>query len=362
MYQLHPFRGGQSIWVVILCWCMVGLGGCEDSPRDKFMDGRQALTARDADGAEKKLEAAIEADPELLEARRLMANVHMLRGDFDRAEATLDRLWEEQGYAQEAELDSDDRRTRQLMNKQYTELYRQWAASIDPVENPESFEAVGQTGLERNSRDFRLAAKMVDFYQDRADRLVEANELIEAAETLERIDELRTFTDTRREANRRARELRRQAFYEEAIERFDDELRSDLIDSGAYDAETRRITMSIDQPLDRRLEPDDDEALYQAQETAIQTLLPTISQLVTAIGGFEVDELDVESIDTEDFRNRVRDRIVDEGFEAGQYEITVAVERDELIQLAFEYGENRRQANGEVQERDSAGRTTAGDP
>ncbi len=362
MRHAIPSRGIFPLWVWALVATLALLSGCEESPRDKFMDGRQALTARDADGAEEKLQAAIEADPDLLEARRLMANVHLLRGDFEQAEATLDRLWDEQGFAHEAELDADARRTRQLMNKQYTELYRQWAASIDPMENPESFETVGQTGLERNSRDFRLAAMMVEFYQDRADRLIEANERIEAAEMLENIDDLRTFTDTRRAANRRATELRRQAFSDEAVERFDDEIRGDLIESGAYDPETHQITMSIDQPLDRRLDPDDQEALTRAQDMAIQTLLPTISQLVTSIGGFEVDELEVDQIDTEEFRDRVRDRIVNEDFEAGQYEMVVAVERRELIDLAFEYKEHRRKTNGEVSDRDSAGRTTEDTP
>ena len=353
-WQQGPIRSVAAKWLVIVVGLLIATMGCEDSPEDKLMDGRQALATRQADLAEERLQAAIEADPDLVEAKRLMANVHMVRHDFQTAETTLQQLWDEQGLDHEADLSVDERRTRQLMNKQYTELYRQWAKSIDTSRDPDEFERIGQIGLQHNSRDSKLNTMMVDFYRERADRLIEQNKRIEAAEMLERIDDLHTFTDIRRSSRNRAHQVRREAFFEQAQIRFQEDLQPDLMESNAYDPEAKVVRMSIEQPIDRRLDPDDDEAMEQARNMATQTLLPTLSQFATALGGLAVEDVDLSALELPERT------IAEENFRPGHYDMVVEVELSTLIDMAFEYAEHERTHTGEpAREADT---DTAGQP
>lgn len=319
-----------------LLLCVLMIGGCENSPEDELLEGRQALTEGDAERAEKHLRAAQEADSDLVEARRMMASVKVLREDFEEAEEILDDLWEELKLDRERDLNSDQRRTRQLMNKQYTELYRQWAGSIDRSDEPESFSEVVERGLERNSRDGRLNSMLVDFYRQRADEYIEQNERIRAAEQLERIEDLHIFADTRRQARQEARQLRREAFFEEASTRFESDLRPNLMEGASYDPDSESIELSVEQPLDGRLDPDDDEAVDQARTMAVQTLMPTLSQFAVSLGDLEAESVDFYGVELPALR------IVDEEFRPGHYDMVVVLQRDDLFDMAFEYAEYER--------------------
>ncbi len=333
-------RIGQSsslLWGgIVTLFLAFAVMGCESTPEDELMDGRQALTVRDADRAEEHLRAAIEANPELLEARRLMADVHMLRADYDLAEEVLDELWTELSFDIESDLDPDQRRTRMLMTNQYTNLYRKWAESIDYGERPESFESVAKTGLERNRRDSRLNSLMVEYYRARADEFVVKNDRLQAARMLEQIDELHTFTDTRREAREQARQLRREAFRDQAQERFETELRPDLVEAEAYDEQSRTIYLTVEQSLDRRLDPDDSEAVDLARMMAAQTLLPRLGQYALSLGGLEVESVEFSALEIPGLR------IVDETFHSRRYDMVVGLTQDDLFDMAFDYAEYER--------------------
>ena len=348
IWQRGSLRSGVARWFVILLGVAMVTLGCEDSPEDKLMDGRQALATRQADLAQERLEAAIEANPDLVEAKRLMANVYMLRHDFETAEQVLAQLWAEQGFDREGDLNADQRRTRQLMNKQYSDLYRQWAKSIDITEAPDELERVGQTGLQRNSRDSRLNAMMVEFYEERAERLIEQNDRVKAAEMLERIDDLHTFTDIRRASRERAHQVRREAFFESAQARFEEELQPDLMEGDSYDPETEIVRMAIEHPVDRRFDPDDDEAVEQARNMASQTLLPMLSQFTIALSDLDVEEVELSHLEVPEHD------VVDENFRPSRYDMTVEFELSTLIDMAFEYAELERTRHD-----DQSGGTTA---
>lgn len=325
---------------VIVVVPTLALTGCEDTPRDKLTDGKRSLADGNLEEAQRHFEAALKEDDELVEARRLMATTYIESGDFEAAERTLEQLWDDRGFDREGELSADERQVRQLMSEQFSELYRRWAESIDEVEYPERFEEIARTGLERNRRDSALNTMLVDFYEKRADRYVERSQPLLAAEMLERIDDLHRFPDTRRESRERARQLRRQAFGDEAVERFERELRPDLIDADNYDPQRDMIAMDVEQPLDRRLDPDDADAVDRARETAVQTLVPTLSQFAVAMAGLDTDDADTTALQLPELK------IEREQFRPGHYEMTVAIERESLVDMAFEYAENIRTYSG----------------
>ncbi len=325
--------------VVVVATMMVG---CEDTPEAKLTEGKRALADRDLEEAERYLEAVLDVDPELVEARRLLATTRIRAGEFEAAERKLEALWDGEGLQYEGQLSAEERQTRQLLSEQFGQLYRRWLESIDPDDDPEKFEEIALTGLERNSRDSELNTRLVEFYEQRADRFIERGELIRAAEMLEGIDDLYRFPDIRRQARERAEGLRREAFDEEARERFEQQLQPNLVDTGAYDPETETVTMAIEQPLDRGLDPEDDDAIEQARNTAIQTLMPTLTQFVSSMGEVDGDEIDAGLLDVP------RMRLTDEDFERGDYRMTIAVDLDDVIDMAFGYVEYRRTAGDEA--------------
>lgn len=339
----------HRIWQRTRVWLAIGViavsvvsTGCEETPRDKLGDGKRALADGDLSEARDHLEKALEADPELAEARRLMATTHMQEGDYEIAERILVDLWEDRGFGREGDLSAEERQIRQLMNEQFSELYREWARSVDRTEDPERFEEIARAGLERNSRDGPLNTMLLEFYEERADRFVERGDQVRAAKMLERIDELHRFPDTRRESKQRARQLRRDAFGDQARERFDEKLRPELVDTGAYEADTDTIVMETEQSVDRGLEPDDEEAVDQVRRTAVQTLAPRISQFALAMADLERAEVETAGLDLPPLQLR------EEEFRPGHYEMVLAFGRADLIELAFELEEFHRNHADEV--------------
>ena len=347
----QKFPGLLGRWLTIIALVSaVFLIGCEDPAKEALMDGRKALQAGQADQAERYLEAAIEADPEMIEARRLMANVHVIRGDFELAESTLIQLWEAQGFDRDDDLTVEQMSNRQVFQKQFGALYRQWAESIDFAESPQEFERVVRTGLERNARDSRLHRLMVDFYQFRADRFIEQSEKIKAAEMLEQIDELQAFTDTRREARQRARNLRREAFEAEARQRFEETMAPDLVEAGIYDEATETIVLEarIDRP------PAQEEDLEQARHMAVQALLPRLGQFAATLSDIDVEDINLAMLDVP--RLTVRS----EEWSRQSFTMVVTLELSALITMAFDYAELLRTHDdrGAPTDDDPAGPTT----
>lgn len=328
-------RTAAAIAVVLAAGILLSMG-CENTPRDKLNDGKRALADGDLVEAEQRLEAALEADPELVEARRLLATTYIEDEQFEAAERELEELWDDQGFDREGELGADERQTRQLMSEQFSQLYQNWAKSVDPGDDPEQFEAIAQAGLERNSRDSTLNTMLVEFYEDWADRHVERSDKVQAAEMLERIDELHRFPDTRRESRKRAKQLRREAFEPEAVERFETELLPELEEMGAWNGDDEVISMTIGQPPDGRLDPEDEQAVEQARNTAAQTLVPTLSQYAVVMARVDSDEVETTAVQLPQLT------VEDEEFGPGSYEMTVAMPLTELVDMAFALSEYER--------------------
>ena len=325
-----------AAWACISCATALLFTACDPTPEDQLTEAKRALASGDLDRAETRLDDLLNAYPQMLEARRVQADAYIRRGEYELARDTLEALWQEQNLEQEGDLTADQRQFRQLLNDQFRKLYHQWAASIDPTEAPERFEAICLAGLERDSRDGKLNQLLVDFYQQRAERHIERNDLVGAAEQLERIDDLYQFPDVRRESRERAATLRRQAFFEEASLRFQDEVQPNLHASQIYDAEAGTLEFSLQPTLGRRIGPDDREARREARQTALQSLEPILKRLAADLA--ELSTADVEALPVE----MPEIRVDDESVQAGQYRATVKIELDELMDLAFQFHEAHR--------------------
>lgn len=335
--------------------------GCEDTPEDALQRGKQALANQQLEQAHQHFEEALEADAQhvRLEARRLMATTYIERGgeqQFERAEQILEQLWEHQGFDRETDLNAHQRHIRQLMNEQFSELYEQWARSIDEHDEPQRFEQVVVAGLDRNSRDGTLNSMLVDFYRQRADRFEEEGDRIRAAQMHENIQELYQFPDTHRQSRREAQRLRREAFDDEALDRFEQHEQADLIEQGYYDPDTQALSFTLEQPLDRRLDPDDQQALEQARNTAVETLQTTLLQLVVPVAGMEAGDTDNDALA---YALQRQDPVLtahEEDFhEPGSYSLVVSLERDELFDIAFDYAEYHRTDPADAPSRDTNG-------
>lgn len=321
---------------------MIGLGaGCKEEPRDHLIEGQRALASRDAELAEQHLEAALAAEPNLFEARRLMVDVEIMRGDYARAEAELNALWQARGFDREEGLSTAERGARRLMADQYNKLYRAWASDIDRESHPEVFEEVALKALSSKSRDTSVNEMLREFYRERADHFIDQGDKISAARELEKIQGLRTFPDTRQEYLDQARRLRREAFFEEARARFAEEIQPELEESGAYDAVNERILLAIEQPVDRRLSPSSEESKIQARAMARQTLIPTLAQLAVSIGGLDAETVDIGAM------NVPPGEVEQEQFRVGRYDMVAAFTLESLMEMAFEYAEAQRREHGE---------------
>ncbi|RAL20582.1 hypothetical protein DL240_16220 [Lujinxingia litoralis] len=330
-------RAGRWRHILAATLVMAGLcAGCKEEPRDHLVEGQRALAAKDPELAEEHLERALEAQPKLLEARRLLVDVDILRGDYAGAEARLNELWRQHGFEDPENLSTGGRGVRRLMADQYNRLYRSWAQATDRRTHPEVFEEVALKALSSKSRDTGLNEMLREFYRERADHFIEQGDKIAAAQELEKIQRLRTFPDTRREYLEQAHRLRREAFFEQAEARFVEEIQPELEQNGAFDAESRQVLLAIEQPVDRRLSPRSEESLAQARAMAQQALVPTLAQLAISIGGLDAENVDITAMEVP------RGEIQQEQFRVGRYDMVAAFSLESLINMAFEYGEDQR--------------------
>ncbi|MBA2660947.1 MAG: hypothetical protein H0U74_01525 [Bradymonadaceae bacterium] len=337
-------------WMTIILALAIG---CKEAPKDKLREGRAALAAQNADLAETRLSEALKADPSMVEARRLMVDVHLLRDDHAKAEEALFALWKDLGFDQDAaQIAVQDRPHRQLMSEQFNELYRRWAEKIDVKEQPEKFEEVAQKGLERNPRSTRLNTLLVDFYKERAEKMLERGEKLKAAEELEKVIAMRTLSTIRQEATQRAANLRKEAFHEAAIARFEADIKPGLVAAGRYDTERDAVLIVVDQEIDRRLMPGKEQDHAQARQLASRTLGPEIGRVVIQVGGFP-EGADLSKLGSPEVG------IVSEDFVRAKFTLVAAVPVASVLELAYRFHEEARKA---AVEKSGAGAKDAAEP
>ncbi len=342
MYLLTRKHNHSFLWFArfaLICTLVLSMaGGCKDHPKDKLREGRSALAAKNPDLAEARLNEALQADPTMIEARRLMIDVHLMRSDFPKAEQTLVALWNDLGFERPiTQIPPEERPNRQLMADQFNDLYRRWAESTQPAQNPEQFEEIVKKGLAHNPRSTRLNSMLVDFYKERAEKLLEHGEKLQAAKTLEQIPELLTLPNTRQAAITRAETLRHEAFNDAILARFENELKPQLIASNQFDTERNAVIIRLSEPVNRRLIPKNPADHAPARKQALETLAPKIAQTTIKIADLPADT------PIEEF-SELPYSIVSENFVRGNFTLVVALPLTSIWELSFRLHEKNRLA------------------
>lgn len=266
---------------------LLGLAtACQETPGEHLRQAQAAVRQGDADAAERHLKQALDGDASLLEAKRGLVRVHMLRKDFPKAEEALLALWTAQGFDKPGARDTVDRL---LVRQLFTELYRTWAATLNPADNPEKYREILDKALTRDPKDADLHKLLVAFYQREALQRIERGDRRAAAEAYEAILALRPFPKTRREAIERARELRIQLFDEEAAQRFDETLKPALVKAERFDPVRKTITLEIEGRADRAPKTARGDEKARASAAAQLRLDEELVAIVRALGPFAQD-------------------------------------------------------------------------
>lgn len=349
--RTHPARILlAAVLLGLVAWVSIG---CEKSPQDQLRTAKGAVLNERPDVAEENLEAVLAADPDNFEARRLMGQVAMLRGNYASAEEQLTKLWEEGKFGDEnAELSADQRSQKNVMAQVWTDLYLEWSDSLDPQDDSDTFEEVVRKGLEYDARSNRLNSRLVDFHENQAKKLVEQGKKLEAADHYEKILDLRTLPARRDKAKERATNLRFEANKEKMLAHFNETAKPKLQREDRYDEEEDTITFTIEQSISEvekalaeqqggrvRLNAKNKEHAGIIQTFAAKRQLgPAIQKLVVEATGIDADS-DFSKLGTPKGLE-----IVDS--EAGRrtFSLTASIPVDDLLKLGFEVKEETRRA------------------
>lgn len=346
---------------LVLGLLTLGAAACEKSPQERLLIAKTAVLNEKPDIAQEHLDAVLKAEPNNFEARRLSAAVRQLRGDYAGAEEKFLALQQAEGFelgdkaredAQGAKLSAEQKTQRELLKRDLTELYQDWAVALNPGDDMQTFEQVAQKGLALAPKRPRLNALLSEAYEQHAKRLVEQGKKLEAVEAYEKIPTLYTSSATRAAAKERASNLRFEANRDQMLAYFNETARPKLEAQGRYDADKQLITFSVDQPVSEveqyvaerqgtrmRLDTRTKQAQELIHEYAIANKLrPALIKLVVEATGVPEDS---------DF-SRVR---APEGFEATgfdwtrtDYKITASIPLDALLKLGFDVREQTRLA------------------
>ena len=331
------FRSLNGFVGLVALIVFMALGaGCEEDPMTR---GRAALLGEKPAVAQEAFEKVLAKDPENLEARRLMAEVYRLQGDFAQAEKQLMEIWEKQGFGEEGkDLAPEQKSLRGRMSQQLEDVYIEWADSIEPAEEPQKFDEIVKKGLERDPKNTRLHTMMVEHLMDRAERLVEEGKKLEAADAFEAVLNYRTLPSQRDEADERAGNLRLEVFSNRVRDSFERELKPRLVEEKAWSDERKAVSVAIEAEVDRSLNPRSDEDVKRARTQARPAVALGLGATIARMTGVQIEQADMEklgwpkhALDSEDFRR-------------GRYGVKAYVALDDAIAYAFQAAERDRRA------------------
>lgn len=310
------------IWT-LFALCLVLAIGCKEDP---MVRARAAHATERPDEAEKALKEVLAKDPKDFEARRLMADVHRFRGDFDKTEEALNALWKEKGFGDESkQLPPEERAQRDLLENQFNELYAKWSSAIDPDKDPDKFEKVVRAGLEWNKKSPTLNTMLVDHFLKRAEALEKEGKKIEAADAYEAVLGVRAMPAQRKDAQAKADALRKAAFADQVHEKFE-ALKAELETAKQYDAETKTITVNVEADVNKRLKQRSDSDLAKARKEATPAIRAAIAQWVAKLTGVP-DGIAAVTV--------VKMGSGDEKLGRGHYSVAISMTLDDVIEGAF---------------------------
>jgi len=304
--------------LVLIVSLVVGALGCKDEP---MRQGMAAVLGGNAELAESAFKEVLKKEPKNLEARRMMAEVHRLKGDFHLAEEVIETLMNEQGE----DLGPEAKTFRKRLEQQLTELYTEWVESLDSSDDPAKFEAITLRGLKHSPRSTRLNTLLVEFYFEQSDRLIEKGDKAGAAEALENISKYPGLPAQRTDAEARAKNLRFELFTDHVRQSVKDRQAKWTAD-GRWVESRKSLLKRVEIELDRKLNPRNEGDIVEAQKAARPHVMKAIGDLIQELSGVEVPI---------NQRSLPPHHVQDEVFARGSYAVSVLVGVDDAIRMGF---------------------------
>ncbi len=287
---------------------------------------RAAHATERADEAEAALKEVLAQSPKDFEARRLMADVHRFRGQFEKTEAELEALWKEKGFADDTkEFPPQERAYRDLLENQFNELYSRWSTALDPAKEPDKFEKVVHAGLVWNKKSATLNRILVDHYLARADALQQEGKKLEAAAAYDQVLQLRAMPAQRKDAQAEADSLRKAVFVDEINAKFA-AMKAELATAGQWDEESKTLTFVVEFPVSKRLKQKKEADLATARKEATGAIRSTIATWVAKVTGLapELAAMTAPAVGSGD-----------EKLGGGKYAVSVSMKLEDVIEAAY---------------------------
>jgi hypothetical protein len=353
----------------------VATTGCEKSPKDTLRAAKGAVLNNKPDQAQEHLDKVLAAEPDNFEAKRLMGRVHQLRGDFAKAEEQIRGLWQAQGFGKEGqELSTKQKSQKKFLEDDLTGLYVEWAESIDQKENPEKFEEVAKKGLEIDPKKPLLNSMLVEFYENRAKKLVEEGKKLEAADAYESVLDLRTLPQKRDNAKERAGNLRFEVNKAQMLTYFNDKAKAKFQQEKRYNEEEKLILIALEESLDSDMESTVEKAIQESRGQEVnldprdekhaaiicdvamrEKLQPALTDVIVEATGIPEDS---------DFSTMQVPASVNKGVQIAasrrDCKLQAVLPLDDVLKMGFEVKEQTRKAAEEAKA-DKAGEAKEGD-
>ena len=278
------------------------------------------------DEAEAAIKEVLAQRPKDFHARRLMADVHRFRGQYEKAEEALTALWTEKGFDDEdAQLTPEDRAIRDRLEDQFNELYSAWSSKVDATAEADKFEKVVRSGLKWNKKSPTLNRILVDHLSAKAAKLEEEGKKPEAITAYESVLELRAMPAQRKEIGAKVGALKKAVFIEKATTHFEGQ-KAAIQGEGALSEDGKTVTFRVEVDVDKRWKSKNEADLEKARKAAAGATRTAVAQWVARLSG--VDEAVAAA-------TAPKIGSGDEKLSRGKYSVAVSLGIDDVMNAAF---------------------------
>lgn len=313
------WRRSRAMMGALLLSATMLFGGCEKSASEHLAVADSAIKKGEPDRAEESIKQALAKDPDNKEAKLRMVQVHILRKQYEKAEAVLDEMWKAQG-GDEEKLSTQQKIIKNRLKKEnYPTLYREWADSMDATANPQKYEEIVRKGLVYDEKDNRMNTMLVNFYLKRGEQLIVEGKKEQAAQTFEKIYPLLTTSKTRNESQERASKLRKEVYAEATTQRFEKEQLPKLVAAQRFVEQDKTILFMVEGEYDKKLSDE------QAKAIALRDINAQINGFVLQVGALPAQTATGAAYKLEGVQ------IVEEEYKRGAYTLKVSAPLDSLM-------------------------------
>ena len=323
------------------------LVSCDNS--DPLRSAKTALAAQNIEKAEEALQSVSSSHPDYREAKRLMADVHLLKKEYPKSAELLDGIWKDEGL--DGETSGEKAALKARIKDQYGELYVQWGQAVSESDDKGKLDEILRAGLRLHPKNARLNTLLVEHLTSQGNAKVESGQKLEGATLFEQALQLRTTKKNRKTLQDRAKNLRMEVFRDRAMADFTEKKKAEYTQNGTWNEDKKQLIVMIDQAVDKGLKPNKEEDKAVAQQMAFKTLAQRLLDVICDVSGIAR---------TTSFTKPPKFAIAEEKFARGSYQITATIDLEEAILYAHKASERERKKK--ASEAKKGGKKPAGEP